>query len=73
MIGEASRRVPLGGLFVIERSGTPALDLGCATGRLLLDYLREGVDIDGEVVESEHHRRSPEGRWLSVSGVSGLA
>lgn len=32
---------------VIERSGSPALDLGCATGRLLLDYVRDGVDIDG--------------------------
>jgi ubiquinone/menaquinone biosynthesis C-methylase UbiE len=32
---------------VIDRSGTPVLDLGCATGRLLLDYLRDGVDIDG--------------------------
>jgi SAM-dependent methyltransferase len=32
---------------VIDRSGTPVLDLGCATGRLLLDYLRDGIDIDG--------------------------
>jgi SAM-dependent methyltransferase len=32
---------------VIDRSGAPVLDLGCATGRLLLDYLRDGVDIDG--------------------------
>ena len=32
---------------VIARSGTPVLDLGCATGRLLLDYLDDGIDIDG--------------------------
>lgn len=32
---------------LIDRCGTPVLDLGCATGRLLLDFLRDGVDIDG--------------------------
>jgi SAM-dependent methyltransferase len=32
---------------VIDRYGQPALDIGCATGRLLLDYLAEGIDIDG--------------------------
>lgn len=34
-------------LDVIRRHGEPALDVGCATGRLLLDYLAEGIDIDG--------------------------
>jgi SAM-dependent methyltransferase len=38
---------------VIERHGQPALDVGCATGRLLLDYLAEGIDIDGVDVSSE--------------------
>lgn len=32
---------------VIDRYGTPALDVGCGTGRLLLDYLADGYDIDG--------------------------
>jgi ubiquinone/menaquinone biosynthesis C-methylase UbiE len=32
---------------VIQQSGEPALDVGCGTGRLLLDYLAEGIDIDG--------------------------
>ena len=32
---------------IIERHGQPALDVGCATGRLLLDYLAAGIDIDG--------------------------
>ncbi|MFN2228487.1 MAG: class I SAM-dependent DNA methyltransferase [Anaerolineae bacterium] len=32
---------------IIERSGQPALDLGCGTGRLLLYYLRAGLDVDG--------------------------
>lgn len=31
----------------IENSGTPVLDAGCGTGRLLLPILREGMDIDG--------------------------
>ena len=32
---------------VILASGQPALDVGCGTGRLLLPYLDEGLDIDG--------------------------
>lgn len=32
---------------VVERGGGPALDVGCGTGRLLLDYLAGGLDIDG--------------------------
>ena len=32
---------------VIEDNGQPALDVGCGTGRLLLDYLSQGLDVDG--------------------------
>ncbi|HYN87677.1 MAG TPA: class I SAM-dependent methyltransferase [Ardenticatenaceae bacterium] len=32
---------------LIERSGQPALDLGCGSGRLLLPYLQAGLDVDG--------------------------
>jgi len=31
----------------VEDDGQPALDVGCGTGRLLLPYLRAGLDVDG--------------------------
>ena len=34
-------------LDVIRRCGQPALDIGCGTGRLVLDYAEVGIDIDG--------------------------
>ena len=34
-------------LRMIERYGQPALDAGCGTGRLLIPFLRAGLDVDG--------------------------
>jgi SAM-dependent methyltransferase len=38
---------------LIRHHGQPALDVGCATGRLILDFLDEGIDIDGVDVSPE--------------------
>ncbi len=37
----------------IERCGEPALDAGCGTGRLLLPFLRSGMDVDGSDVSPD--------------------
>lgn len=38
---------------VIETHGQPALDVGCGTGRLLLSYLRAGLDVDGSDISPD--------------------
>ena len=34
-------------LDVVKKYGQPALDIGCGTGRILLDFMQQGIDIDG--------------------------
>jgi ubiquinone/menaquinone biosynthesis C-methylase UbiE len=38
---------------IIQQSGEPALDVGCGTGRLLLDYLSDGLQVDGVDISPE--------------------
>lgn len=40
-------------LDVIKKSGQPVLDVGCSSGRLILDYLAQGIDIDGVDISPE--------------------
>ena len=40
-------------LDVIKKYGQPVLDVGCASGRLILDYLSQGIDIDGVDISPE--------------------
>jgi SAM-dependent methyltransferase len=40
-------------LKVIKKYGQPVLDVGCGSGRLILDYLSLGIDIDGVDVSPE--------------------
>jgi ubiquinone/menaquinone biosynthesis C-methylase UbiE len=52
-------------------SGQPALDVGCATGRLVLAYLEEGIDTDAVDVSPEMLaivRRKAVARGADVSG-----
>jgi SAM-dependent methyltransferase len=34
-------------LDLVRAEGQPVLDVGCASGRILLDFLQQGIDIDG--------------------------
>lgn len=54
----------------IEESGGPVLDAGCGTGRLLLPFLRAGIDADGSDASAdmlEWCRKSLDAEGLSAT------
>lgn len=40
-------------LDIIRKYGQPVLDIGCSSGRLILDYLAQGIDVDGVDISPE--------------------
>lgn len=57
-------------LDLIREQGEPVLDVGCGTGRLLLDYRALGIDIDGVDNAPEmlaHCREKTAAQGLSVA------
>jgi ubiquinone/menaquinone biosynthesis C-methylase UbiE len=53
---------------LIGRYGEPALDVACAAGRLILTYLREGLDVEGvdsspEMLALVRAKAEKAGRW----------
>ena len=56
---------------LIERFGQPALDVACGAGRLLLPYIRAGLDVDGCDISAEmlalcHEKAEAEGLSLQL-------
>lgn len=40
-------------LDFIQKYGQPVLDVGCSSGRLLIDFLSQGIDVDGVDISPE--------------------
>jgi SAM-dependent methyltransferase len=64
---------------LIKKSGQPALDLGCGSGRLLLLFLRAGLEVDGcdvsgDMIAAARQRADQEGfaPRLAVQGMHEL-
>jgi len=58
-------------LDLVRERGEPVLDVGCGTGRLLLDFLGEGIDVDGVEISEEMLaicRSKPAAAGLDVAG-----
>jgi SAM-dependent methyltransferase len=58
-------------LDLIRERGEPVLDVGCGTGRLLLDYLALGIDVDGVEISADMLaicRSKAEAAGLDVDG-----
>lgn len=59
---------------VINDTGEPVLIVGCGTGRLLLEYLADGIDVEGvDVSLAQLSEMLQRAGYIDIQAVSGFS